>query len=212
VHLVGVMSDDQLLPRAQHGDAEAVGALWRSHRRWVAAVLLAHRPQAVELEDLLQEVALVFVQKLHALREPERLLPWLASVARNVARTAARRRAGGLGQLASLPPAAEATLVDPAAADERRRHAVGEQLERVLAAAERLHEDYREPLLLRALQDLGQEQIAAILGLPVTTVETRLARARRMLRRELELAPARACVATSAPAIGRHTTPAWTTP
>ena len=45
--------------------------------------------------------------------------------------------------------------------------------------------EYREPLLLRCVQALTYQQIGAILDMPVTTVETRLARARRMLRQEV---------------------------
>ena len=43
----------------------------------------------------------------------------------------------------------------------------------------------REPLLLRCVRGLSYQQISTILELPVTTIETRLARARRMLREEM---------------------------
>jgi RNA polymerase sigma-70 factor (ECF subfamily) len=55
-----------------------------------------------------------------------------------------------------------------------------------MAATARLPEHYREPLLLRAVRGMSYRQIADTLGVPITTVETRLARARRMLRDELE--------------------------
>ena len=45
-----------------------------------------------------------------------------------------------------------------------------------------LPDGYREPLFLKAVQGLSYRNIAEILGLPETTVETRIARARRMLR------------------------------
>jgi len=45
--------------------------------------------------------------------------------------------------------------------------------------------EYREPLLLRCVRALTYQQISEILDLPVTTIETRLARARRMLRAEI---------------------------
>jgi len=58
--------------------------------------------------------------------------------------------------------------------------------QRALEAARRLPEIYREPLLLRAVREMSQKDIAHTLSLPETTVETRLARARRMVREQLE--------------------------
>ena len=46
----------------------------------------------------------------------------------------------------------------------------------------RLPEAYREPLLLRAVKGLRSKQIAELLEIPPATVDTRIARARRMLR------------------------------
>jgi RNA polymerase sigma-70 factor (ECF subfamily) len=51
-----------------------------------------------------------------------------------------------------------------------------------MALAMNLDEGYREPLLLRCVQELSYREIGEILGLPETTVETRIARGRRMLR------------------------------
>ena len=43
---------------------------------------------------------------------------------------------------------------------------------------------YREPLLL-SLRGMSQKQISEAMDVPVTTIETRLIRARKMIRREL---------------------------
>ena len=48
--------------------------------------------------------------------------------------------------------------------------------------ARELPEGYREPLLMRCARGMSYTQIGAVLGLPETTVETRIARGRRMLR------------------------------
>ena len=53
-------------------------------------------------------------------------------------------------------------------------------------AANRPPEEYREPPLLAGVRGMSYKQIADLMGVPVTTVETRLARARRMVREELE--------------------------
>jgi DNA-directed RNA polymerase specialized sigma24 family protein len=51
-----------------------------------------------------------------------------------------------------------------------------------MALAAELPDGYREPLLLKCLQDMSYKQIGDVMGLPDTTIETRIARARRMLR------------------------------
>ena len=167
--------------RAISGDPEAVRALWETHRRWVAAVILAHKPREAELEDLLQEVALRYVRTIHTLRDPATLRPWLRAVAVNVSRTAGRRSAT---RLRLRRDAFAAGAVD--GPDASAHAAAAEESRVALEAAHRLRPEYREPLLLRCVRGMSYHQIAHALGLPITTVETRLARARRMLIEEMD--------------------------
>jgi len=60
------------------------------------------------------------------------------------------------------------------------------EIEEVRAMIRRLPEPFRETLVLRELEELSYKQIAAITGVPVGTVMSRLARARQMLGAELE--------------------------
>jgi len=52
----------------------------------------------------------------------------------------------------------------------------------LMRLAETIPDGYREPLILKALHDMSYREIGVIMGLPETTVETRITRARRMLR------------------------------
>ncbi len=181
----------------------ALEALWREHRRWVAAVLLAHKPREAELDDLLQEVAMTFVSRVHELRDPGALRPWLRTVAVNVARMDARRVR--LRRSALRPLADEhAELPDPRQAVDGRAREAHAEAQAALEAARRLPDDLREALLLRCVRGLSQKQIAALLGVPETTVETRLARARRLLRERLA-APVQTPFAAAA-SLGRTAT------
>jgi RNA polymerase sigma factor (sigma-70 family) len=187
-----------LVDAAMAGDRPAMRALWQQHRRWVAAVLLAHKPNSADLDDLLQDVAITLLAKVHTLDEPGSFVPWLRMIALNTARLAGRRFAaaprmvplesgsadsghdggGGAGgggwevtpkiKRGDTSPDGGATL--------------NEESRRLLEMARDLPEEYREPLLLRCVQELSYRQISAILNLPETTIETRIARARRMLR------------------------------
>lgn len=199
---------DSLVRAAADGDASALDVLWRTHRRWVAAVLLAHMPRSVpagltgpvggvDLEDLLQDVAMTLVSKISELREPGAFRPWLRTVAISVARTAGRRqRRRGSAWLkltgSGRGPGAEALPNDglpgvprrgatPAAATSER-----DEGRRLVDLAHELPEGYREPLLLRCVRGMSYRQIGDLMGLPETTIETRIARGRRMLREKAD--------------------------
>jgi RNA polymerase sigma-70 factor (ECF subfamily) len=191
-----------LLQSARAGCAEALNQLWRDHRRWVAAVLLAHAPAGVDLEDLLQDVAVTVVANLHRLRAAGAFRPWLRAIAINAARTAARRRAVQKRRVGPLPETPDDWPADPARERDRQEAATRERLQRVLTLLAGMHPDYREPMWLRAVEGMSQQQIADALALPVTTIETRLARGRRMLRAAIQAeaeAPCPVATVASAP-------------
>ena len=181
----------------------ALEALWEKHRRWVAAVLLVYKPREADLEDLLQDVALMMVAKIQDVRgaggdggtegtgapnAAASFKPWLRAVAISIARTRGRRvqtRRAGLRRLWSWAgPEREGGAVG-----DRMRDGALEQGRGLLELASELPDAYREPLILKSLHDMSYREIGRVMGLPETTIETRIARGRRMLR---ELAEARA--------------------
>jgi RNA polymerase sigma-70 factor (ECF subfamily) len=146
---------------------DALALFWRENRAWIAAVLHAHRPREVEVDDLLQEVALALVRHAGDL-DLARARPWLRRVAINCSRDAGRR--------AKVRRRPVPSLAEPEAPESAGLDALG--------AVMTLPMDYREPLLL-SLRGLPQWVIAEVMEVPVTTVETRLVRARRMVREAL---------------------------
>jgi RNA polymerase sigma-70 factor (ECF subfamily) len=161
---------------AVNGDRVAMQALWAEHRRWIAAVLLAHKSPHDQLDDLLQDVAMTLVSKINTLRDPRNARAWLRTVAVNTARASARSRRSRpvLATLGQEPPSADRADDD--------NHVVDDQARRLMLLARELPDAYREPLMLRAVHGMRGRHIAEILDLPEATVETRIARARRMLR------------------------------
>jgi RNA polymerase sigma-70 factor (ECF subfamily) len=117
--------------------------------------------------------------------------PWLYGIATRLVarhwRSESRRRAATqrLGVLSGSGRGAGDDLADPA---EQAVDAVAAstQLSEVVAAVRRLPDGERDALLLYAWEDLGYDDVAAALGVPVGTVRSRLNRARRRLR---ELVP-----------------------
>ncbi len=183
------MSAARLIDRAKRGEGPAQEELWRAHRRWVAAIVLAHRPRTMEVDDLMQDVALKMIDKLDTLRDAAAFKPWLRRIIINTCRGAAR----------ALRPEQRISLTDhdgdghtshlvmPESheQDSARTIETRDAAERLLAQAMTLPVEYREPLLLRCVHSMTYQQISDVLELPITTIETRLARARRMLREEV---------------------------
>jgi RNA polymerase sigma-70 factor (ECF subfamily) len=159
---VADLAEARLHARAAQGEVEAIESVWRRNRRWIAAVLAAHAPRGVEIEDLLQEVAATFLAKAREIRDAASVRGWLRVVAVNEARMAARDRGIERKSLARFAASWRGESAD--------RHAAAEARE-TLELLARLPAQYAEPLLLQAGQGLSQREIAEILDVPETTIE-----------------------------------------
>jgi RNA polymerase sigma-70 factor (ECF subfamily) len=183
-------SAEALVGLAVDGDQDALRRLWARHRRWVAAILIAHMPREAEVDDLLQDVAALVVSKIHTLRGGEPALrPWLRAIALSVAKTRGRltqvRKAGWLklvGWAGGWAGDGERQRDDAATTP------LVEEGRRLMDLSRELPDGYREPLLLKCVQGMSYKEIGEAMGLPDTTIETRIARARRMLRERAETA------------------------
>jgi RNA polymerase sigma-70 factor (ECF subfamily) len=110
---------------------------------------------------------------------------WLLAIVRNCSLTWAKARRAETGP--EVPATEE--LADEAAESPEgclSRASEIEQVRRVIAG---LPEPFRETLVLRELEDFSYRQIAQVLGVPLGTVMSRLARARQMLIASLSSAP-----------------------
>ena len=162
--------DEALVRAAQAGDRGAFAELYRLHGRLVHGVLLAHAPRQ-DADDLVQDVFLTALGRMHTLREPAAFVQWLAAIARNRARMlhrAARR-------LVALPD----DLPGPAPGGD------GLRVEEVLAAIHQLSEPYREPLVLRLVEGMSGTEIAERTGLTPGSVRVNLHRGMKQLRERL---------------------------
>lgn len=169
----------QLVVDAQRGNRSAADRLVREHDGWVRGVIYSVTGRVELVEDIAQQVWTQVWERLASLQDPARLRSWLYSVARNaaidVSQSARRRAAVDLEKVAD--GMRDESQVGPAKA------AAGNELHStLLRAVEALPALYREPFVLRHLEDWSYAEIGDLLGLPVETVETRLVRARRLLR------------------------------
>lgn len=146
-----------------------IEALYRQHGAALMDYLRRNRPAGDSAEDLLQETFLQALRGADRLAEVASPRAWLFGIARNVARTAMRRR-----RSAALPEqvVAQATQTNSA-------------LEGMRESIDQLPIAQREPLQLRIAYGLTYEEIATVLDIPLGTVRSRLHHAVRRLRDEM---------------------------
>jgi RNA polymerase sigma-70 factor (ECF subfamily) len=155
----------------------------------VAAILAVGRDHA-DVEDAASETMRRAVEGRARLRAGEPVRPWLVGIARHVALDARRVRGRTARRIVQEPAGEEASLVDRAPTprpDPFQQLAQARQDARVRTALETLPEGPRRALTLFHLEDVGYDEIAARLGVPMGTVATWISRGRKQLASELAL-------------------------
>jgi RNA polymerase sigma factor (sigma-70 family) len=138
---------------------------------------------AADAEDAVQECYLRALRHFDSYRGPA-MKPWLFAILRNVCRAEfARRASSPTAPIDDVPDDAEQTPLWHEAQETPEAQMLhrwdSTTIGRLVAA---LAEPFRETLVLREIHDLSYREIADIVGAPVGTVMSRLARARAMLR------------------------------
>jgi len=175
--------DQHLIAAAQRGERTALDALVRRHDRWVRSVVYATMGSPVAVDDVVQHVWTNVWQQIGTLVDPGRWRGWLYRMAKNAAIDAGKKEANERRRRMSLR---RADRVAARSGDPARTLIDAERREQVLNAINGLPVIYREPFILRHMEGWTYAQIGEALDLPVDTVETRLVRARRLLRDALQ--------------------------
>jgi RNA polymerase sigma-70 factor, ECF subfamily len=178
-----------LVQRCASNDEAACSELVAEHQRMVvqlAVNLLGDREEAL---DLSQEVFLRVFSTLHRFRGHSSLRTWIYRIAVNQARNRHRfwRRRHRADQV-SLDEhvAAHGEFLSGRDLAPDGLLAQKELAARLYAALDRLPFDQRTAIVLREIDGLSYEEIAYSLGVAVGTVKSRLTRARKTLRAELD--------------------------
>ena len=165
-------SDDAvLLGRWRAGDAAAGEALLDRHYARLARFFRNKVSEPVE--DLVQQTLLACVEGRDRVRDPERFTSYLFGVAHNVLRRFYETRAG-------RPGALERSVHDLAPSPSMVA-ARGEQERLLLEALRRVPLEHQVVLELSFWEELSSAEIGAALGLPATTVRSRLTRGKALL-------------------------------
>lgn len=164
-----------LIERARHGDVSAFEALVRAHQEVAFRTAWLSSGAADDAEDAAQEAFMKAFAALPRFRAGAAFRPWLLAIVANEARN--RRRSAGRREALTLrstddriEPSPESTVL------------ATESRQMLLDAVNRLPDADREVVSYRYLLELSEAETAAVLGVPVGTVKSRLSRALERLR------------------------------
>ncbi len=188
------VAETQFIERLRAGEAAAFDRLVNERSADIYALLYRLTEDPEEARDLTQETFLQAFRSVAHFRGEADLRTWLYRIAVNQARNRwrwwRRRRRGLTLSLDATDDGHEmplaTRLVDERTEDPEARTLAHEREEILLAAVRTLARPYREAVVLRDIEGLSYEEVAAALDISVGTVKSRLSRGRNELRRKLE--------------------------
>lgn len=185
-------SDEQTVEAAAAGDADAFAELVRRWESRIHRVAYGMLGDAEEARDATQETFLAAYRNLAGFRGDARVSTWLHRIAVNECITRQRRKmVRPEAQFAD--DAVEALAASSSIASEFAPALAIESDERaaiVRRAVATLAPEFREVIVLKEFQEMTFQQIAETLGIPLSTVKSRLYTALKQLRSKLDrLAP-----------------------
>jgi RNA polymerase sigma-70 factor, ECF subfamily len=163
---------------AQAGDRSALDALLRRHYDRVHAVCRRIAGSQRDADDAAQEAMIGIVRGLGTFDGRSAFTTWAYRIATNAALDELRRRGRRPVLHAGTEDHPSSDVADPTA--ERQVDAVADRASLDAALAE-LADDFRAAVVLRDVADLDYAEIAEVLGVPVGTVKSRIARGRAQL-------------------------------
>ena len=167
------VEDRDLVVKARRGSLEAYNLLVSRWEKRIYNYILRLAGDREDALDLTQETFLKAYQNLEKLEDQARFAPWLFRIAHNEAFSLLRKRR----------PEGEAPEVETAA-ETPRLYPIELKLA-VRSALARLTAEQREAVILKVYQGFKFEEMAQILGCPVSTVKSRLYTALDLLKTTL---------------------------
>ncbi len=165
-------SDAELITASRGGDHGAFGEIVERYQRVVGAVAYSGTANRALAEDVTQDTFVTAWRQLSSLREVDLLPAWLCGIARNLARSARRKR----GREIALD---DRDIVGDSSPYDQLRDREDEQVFAVSLAA--VPETYREALVLFYCEQQSVPAVARALGISENATYQRLTRGRQHL-------------------------------
>jgi RNA polymerase sigma-70 factor (ECF subfamily) len=180
-------TDEELVARSIRGDAESFNQLILRWERPIYALAYRTIGREEDARDVCQETFLRAFRALPGFRGQSKFSSWLYRIALNLCRDWARRER----RTPVAQPPENVDLMDLAVANEPSESiedlvARRDLMRTVEAVMADLPEEQRTAIILKEYHGLTFQEIADLVGCPLSTVKTRLYQGLTVVRRELE--------------------------
>jgi RNA polymerase sigma-70 factor (ECF subfamily) len=169
------LTDFDLVEMARKGDQSAFNEIVKRHKSKIAATVYGMLGRCDEADDVGQEVFIRFFKSLNNFRGEAALSTYLTRIAMNLSLNEINRRK--IRRFLSFD-----TILESHSDIEDKRSGFNENSEIINSALVKLDYKYRSVLVLRLIDGYSTEETSQILGIPVGTVLSRLARAQSKLK------------------------------
>lgn len=178
-------TDETIAERVRTGDREAFGFLVLRYQPKLARYARKFLFRSDDIEDLIQEVFIKAYTNIQGFNPNRRFSPWIYRIAHNTFVNAVRDSAKDRANFSLFDVD---VLFPHPVADEKADDLVKRtETKRLLDVSLGLLEPkYREAVVLYYYEDLGYKEIAEILQIPISTIASRVQRAKELLRKTVE--------------------------
>jgi RNA polymerase sigma-70 factor (ECF subfamily) len=172
-------AENTWVQQAIAGDVDAFSSLVEAYQKPVYNLAYRLLGNSVEAEDAAQEAFIRAYTKLDTYDPSRKFSSWMLSIASHYCIDMLRRRRKKMTSMDDLPPMLDLSM--PPSTQPEQIVVKGQNAEAVQQLLNMLPDTYRTPVILRYWYDMSYKEIAQTMDVTVSTVKTRLHRARAKL-------------------------------
>lgn len=181
--------ETRLAKLSRNGDRRAFAELVDLYKDKIYHLAYRMLSQSQAAEDIVQETFLRVYKNLHRYDETQKFSTWIYRIATNLCIDQLRKRKSNYSLDAEMGDG-EGTdwyaLLPSGEDSPEGQLLLSETQQQIRRAINTLPDKYKSVVILRYLHDMSLQEISDVLGMPVTTIKTRVHRGREYLRKKLE--------------------------
>lgn len=186
------MTNEELILACQANKPGAIDALLKRHQSTIIAMVRTRFPEMHDHSDIVQEAQIRMWRSIGQLRSPAAFKGWLGQIITNLCYDELRRKVKNQDVISLDEPMESedgSTKGERLIADTSNQPDTNMQRKELVAALtnalEAIPQDFRQSVLLREVDGLSYEEIAALTNVELGTVKSRISRARVKIQKKM---------------------------